>query len=124
MFSIPISNWNDSLDDIRNSWDRAVRKPSEISYALDTYGDLPVSIDEQDERFVIEMEMPKYTMEDVKITTREHYLRVQASRSRTEDSGKTVERVARVFRLPDSVDTSKLQGTFEGGVLKLEIPKR
>jgi len=123
--SIPITAWNDSLDTIRDHWDRAVRKPSEVSYALDTYGDLPVDIDEREDRFVIEMDMSKYERDEIKVAKHEGFLRVRATRPRTAADEVTAgsEYDERTFRLPQDVDMGSLVATFDDGKLRIDVSR-
>ncbi len=126
MNPITIIDWNDSLDEIRDRWDSAIRKPAEVSMALDTYGDLPVEIDERDDKFVIEMAMPKFRREEIEVSRREGFVRVRATRPRsavTDDVSAGSETVERTFRLPKTVDMGSLVSRFGDGVLTIDVLK-
>ena len=90
-----------------------------------------VDIKEEDERFVIEADVPGVDPEEIEITMEDGVLSLSGNRrteSRTEREGyRRVERVTgrfyRRFTLPDTADADAIEARFNLGVLVVSIPK-
>jgi HSP20 family protein len=90
-----------------------------------------VDIKEEDERFVIEADVPGVSPEEIEITMEDGVLSLAGNRragSRTEREGyRRVERVTgrfyRRFTLPDTADAEAIEAKFNQGVLVVSIPK-
>jgi HSP20 family protein len=90
-----------------------------------------VDIKEEDERFVIEADVPGVDPEEIEITMEDGVLSLAGNRrteSRTEREGyRRVERVTgrfyRRFTLPDTADADAIEARFDRGVLLVSIPK-
>jgi HSP20 family protein len=87
---------------------------------------------ETDEQFVLELEVPGFTKEDVEVTVERGVLTVSGSHEeqRSEDEGakyyvreRSVERFSRGFRLPESVSSEGVVAELESGVLTVRLPK-
>ena len=91
----------------------------------------PVDIYETDDAFVLKAELPGFNKEDVSIEMQENRLIIRGERKReTEAKAEQYHRLERaygrferVFWLPTSVDSEKIQATFKDGVLELRLPK-
>ncbi len=98
----------------------------------------PVNIAETSDGFSIEMAAPGYTKADFVVSVDKNLLTVSVDKAQENpaeapdsDSGnrKVYRRefcygsFSRSFTLPDNVDTSKISGTYENGILILGIPK-
>ena len=91
-----------------------------------------VDIKEEDERFVIEADVPGVDPEEIEITMEDGVLSLSGNRrteSRTEREGyRRVERVTgrfyRRFILPETVDSDKVKALDRHGVLEILIPKQ
>lgn len=89
-------------------------------------------ISETEDAYVIRMDMPGLSREDVKIELQEGRLRVSGERKiKQEEKGETFRRVERMygrffrsFALPEASDTEHVQARLENGVLTIEVPKR
>src|SRR5918994_6378852 len=89
----------------------------------------PVDIEEQDDAYVIEAELPGVKREDVNIEVIGNELsitgeikereRTGALRRRTRRTGRFEYRV----RLPEQVDASKIEASLDQGVLTVQVPK-
>ncbi|MCK4305621.1 MAG: Hsp20/alpha crystallin family protein [Candidatus Eisenbacteria sp.] len=90
-----------------------------------------VDIREEDEGYVIEMDLPGLDKEDIEVTVDNKLLTISGERKL--DETKKDEKVYRRERFcgkftrsmtfPNDVDAEKIQGSFERGVLHLAIPK-
>ncbi|MFH1680486.1 MAG: Hsp20/alpha crystallin family protein [Candidatus Eisenbacteria bacterium] len=86
---------------------------------------------EEKDSYRIEMDLPGMRKEDVRITVQENSLEIKGERNvgKDEDSEgyRRTERVfgsfERVFRLPKGTDASKIESTYENGVLTIRVPK-
>lgn len=90
----------------------------------------PVDISETDEGFGIEVEVPGFSREDVKVEVHQGVLTVSGERAKTEGERKRhrVERASgefsRSFRLPENVDEKAIKATATNGVLYIALPKQ
>ncbi len=86
---------------------------------------------ETDEEYVLELELPGYSKEEVDVSFERGALTISGARSHeAEDEGKTYhvrecsfERFNRTFTLPETVRTDDVRAELEGGVLKVRLPK-
>jgi HSP20 family protein len=90
-----------------------------------------VDIQETQEAYVVNAELPDVKKEDVKITVHDGVLSLMGERRiEKEEKGKKYHRIersygrfGRTFALPDSIDEQKIQATYRDGVLHLMLPK-
>jgi HSP20 family protein len=88
-------------------------------------------ISESDTEYVVTAELPGIDEKDLEVTLSDGILSVKGEKKHeTEEKSGTHHRVerrygsfSRSFRIPDSVDSDKIDATFKDGVLKLSIPK-
>jgi HSP20 family protein len=94
--------------------------------------DLAVDLYEDGNDLVAEMNLPGLNGEDLDVEVEDDHLRVSGKREevaeKKEKSHYTKEirrgSFERVIPLPDRVDQTKVEATYEGGVLKVTMPKR
>ncbi|MGD8976982.1 MAG: Hsp20/alpha crystallin family protein [Gammaproteobacteria bacterium] len=90
-----------------------------------------VDIREEDNRFVLEADIPGIEPEDIEITMEDGVLTLKGRReirARDEANGyRRIERVSgsfyRRFTLPDTADSEAIEARFNHGVLEVSIPK-
>jgi HSP20 family protein len=90
-----------------------------------------VDIAEHDNDFVVRMELPGVTKDDVKITMQEGTLTVRGEKKQEKESrGSDFHRVERSygsfqrsFALPTAVRADGIDATFRDGVLTMSLPK-
>jgi len=90
-----------------------------------------VDIAEEDSAFVVKMELPGVTKEDVKITMENGLLTVKGEkREEKESKGTNYHRVERgygafqrSFTLPNTVKGEKVEASFRDGILNITLPK-
>jgi len=91
----------------------------------------PVDIQETEEGYRLQAELPGLTKEDIDITLENNVLRLSGERKFERDDKKEsfhrVERTygtfSRAFALPQQVNSEGVQASFENGVLTLLVPK-
>jgi len=110
------------------------------------YGVPPVNISESDKEFAIEMAAPGYDKKDFNVNVDKNLLTISVDKEHnTEDTEKGAEGAenatenpdnkqiyrqefcfssfSRSFTLPEGVDSAKIGGKYENGILTLTIPK-
>jgi HSP20 family protein len=88
----------------------------------------PVNAIEKEKSFVIEMAVPGVKEEDLKLNLSDGILSIEAKKE--EESENYVHRefsygsFLRFFRLPEGVAAESIEASFEGGILKILLPKK
>lgn len=93
---------------------------------------MAIDILEEDDKFVIEANLPGFKKKDVKININNNELVIEAQKDEKKEEKKgsycRCERYQgsyrRVLSLNDEVDKNKIEAKFEDGVLVLNIPKK
>ena len=125
MPSVPFSRW-DPLHDLLALHERMNRlstdDPPGWTPAVDLY--------ETADRFVLSIELPGLTRDQIKIELQHDILTVRGERAMQHEDGAQFHRVerghgpfARSFSLPHPVDAEHVQAEFRDGVLAVAIPK-
>jgi HSP20 family protein len=89
----------------------------------------PVDIEEQDDAYVIEAELPGVKREDVNIEVVGNELSITGEIKERERKGVLRRRTRRVgrfeyrVRLPEQVDPEKVEANLDGGILSVRVPK-
>jgi len=91
----------------------------------------PVDIEEQPDRYTLQLELPGMRLEDIKITLEDGRLVIRGEKTRTEEQkSATYHRVERVygsfersFKLNHAVKAEKVEATYRDGVLEVSVPK-
>lgn len=91
----------------------------------------PVDIQETEEGYKLQAELPGLTKEDIQITLENNVLRLSGERTFEKDVKKEsyhrIERTygnfTRSFALPHQVNAEGVQAAFENGVLTVTVPK-
>ena len=121
------------MEDMFDRYTRAVGWPRRGNQELSESSDWAPRVDiaETDQSFTIKAEIPEVKREDVKVTVDGGVLTIRGERKQEkEEKGRKFHRIeryfgsfARSFTLPDNVDESKIEATFNDGMLNLKIPK-
>ncbi len=94
---------------------------------------MKTDIKEEKDKYTIDIDLPGYNKEDVKISVENGYLNVQASmdsKKEEKEDGKFVRReryvgsCSRNFYVGDEVKSEDIKASLKNGTLKLEIPKK
>ena len=94
--------------------------------------DMACDVYEDGNNIVAEMNLPGLKGEDIDIEVEDTYLRVSGKREEVPEKkekshySKEIRRGSfeRVIPLPDAVDRDKVEAEYEGGVLKVMLPKK
>ena len=92
----------------------------------------PLDVHETSDRFVITVELPGLSPEDVDISMEDNVLTLTGERrfysDRSDDEFRRIERrygtFARSLTLPATADASAIEASFDAGVLTVSVPKR
>ncbi|MCK4236806.1 MAG: Hsp20/alpha crystallin family protein [Candidatus Krumholzibacteria bacterium] len=90
-----------------------------------------VNIEESDEMFEVTAEVPGMEKDGIKIEVRDHVLALSGeNKINNEKKDKNIHvfercygRFERAFKLPENVDTDKIEAEYKNGILKIDIPK-
>jgi HSP20 family protein len=90
---------------------------------------MPIDVREEDDRFVVEADVPGLAPEDLEIVATPERLVLKGSRKASNDNGtlrreRTEYSFERVLALPRGIDTSQIEATLDAGVLTVRLPKR
>lgn len=94
---------------------------------------MKTDIKEKDKEYVIEMDLPGYEKENIKINIADGYLTIHAVSSKNsseKEEGKFVRKerylgeCSRSFYIGDDVNEDNIKASFKNGILKVEIPKK
>lgn len=96
------------------------------------WGLMAVDVAEQDDRFVVELEAPGLTKEEIDVTVEDQRLIVTGTKryenERTEGRMRITERAfgsfQRVIPLPEKVSAEGAEAAYRRGVLTLRVPKQ
>ncbi len=90
-----------------------------------------VDILEGEDKYRIRVELPGLSDKDFSLETRDGHLTLSGGWPEKEEDGEkaicreiTRGRFSRTFRLPERVDTEKIEARFEHGILEITLPLR
>jgi|SRR5947209_11746926 len=92
----------------------------------------PVDVYEDEHNLVLKLEIPGLNEEDLNVSLENNTLTVQGERKfekeEKEENFHRIERrygsFTRTFRLPNTVDTDKVEASYDKGILKVMLAKR
>ena len=94
---------------------------------------MKTDIKEHKDKYVIDIDLPGYKKEDIKLSVHDGYLTVHASmdsENEEKEKGKYVRRerymgsCSRSFYVGDAVKSEDIKASFKNGTLKIEVPKK
>lgn len=102
------------------------------NYGRQTFSVPAVNIKELDTHFEIELAIPGKNKNDFEIEIEDGLLSISSSlnNEQKEDNSKLTRiefdynSFKRTFSIPESVDSSKIEATYKGGILKISLSKR
>lgn len=113
-----------------NAFDEVFRDPFFTSH---TYDHMKTDIREQDGKYVLDMELPGYKKEDIRMELKDGYLSIQAVRNNSteehDDEGNIIRQerfsgtCSRSFYVGSGVRQEDITASFENGELKVSFPK-
>jgi HSP20 family protein len=115
----------------RGRGEKSPEETRELAERSTGWGLLAAEVFDDDDRIVVRVEAPGLSKDDLDISVQDDFLVVsgekQMARERTEGRWHINEcaygAFQRVVPLPDTVDTSKADASYERGVLRVELPK-
>ena len=93
---------------------------------------MKTDIRENDKNYIIDVDLPGYTKDNIKIDVTDGYLNINAkveNKNDEEEKGKFVRRerfygeCSRSFYIGEDVETDDIKASFKNGILSLEVPK-
>ena len=97
-------------------------------------GRMITDVKEYDDKYQLDMELPGFTKEDVKVELKEGYLIISAERTDKKDEsdneGKYIRKeryygkMSRRFYVGKELTKEDIKAKFENGMLKLDVPKK
>lgn len=119
-----VSRNNDLFDDI---FDNMFRTPTYTSNAV-----MKTDVHEKDGKYILDVEIPGYKKEDVKISLFNGTLTISAEHNETNEEKDAKGRVlrqerysgtcTRSFYVGDAIKDTDVKASFDNGILKIEIP--
>ena len=95
---------------------------------------MKTDVRELDNAYELDMELPGFKKEDIKVDLKDGYLTVSGTRnvdnSEKDDNGKYIRQerysgsMSRSFYVGDAVTQDEIKAKYEDGILKLTIPKK
>ena len=104
-------------------------------FGKNTESIMKTDIRETDESYELDIDLPGYNKEDINAQLKNGYLTISASRNvsndeKDEKTGKYIRRerfvgnMSRSFYVGEGVTQEDIHAKFEGGILKLTVPKK
>lgn len=90
---------------------------------------MKTDVKEKNNEYVMSMELPGYSKEDIKIELKDEYLTITATRNASKEEGKYIRKerfegtCKRSFYVGDYATEENIKASYTDGVLVLEIPK-
>ena len=125
------------FDDFMNDFpffdDRDMKKVEHKLYGRHGKNLMKTDVRETDSEYVLEMDLPGFSKDEIKISLENGYLTVEASKGLDQEEsnkGKYIrkERFAgscqRSFYVGENVTASEIKAEFTHGILKLSVPKK
>ena len=129
------SLFDDFMDDFPVYNDRDMKKLQKKLYGHRAGNMMKTDVKESDAAYELEMDLPGFKKEDVKVSLDDGYLTISAEKGLDQNeeekkSGKYIRReryvgaCERSFYVGEDVTRDDIKGEFKHGILKLTIPKK
>ena len=127
--------FDDFMNDFFSDEERDMRKLQKKLYGRHGRNLMKTDVKETDEGYELEMDLPGFTKDEIKLSLDGGYLTISAAKGVDKDeqekkSGRYIRReryagaCERSFYVGDGVTESDIKASFEHGILKLSIPKK
>lgn len=93
---------------------------------------MKTDIRENEKNYIIDVDLPGFSKEDIKIDVEDGYLNINASMNSThneEENGRFIRRerfvgeCSRSFYIGEDIESDDIKASFKNGILTLEVPK-
>ena len=125
MMLMPRRNDFDLWDDFFNDPFFSSRKEMKL---------MKTDIREKDDKYLLDIDLPGYSKEDIKISVDDGYLTVSAKKESNDeekdDKGNFIRRerfsgeCSRSFYVGENIEAEDVKASFKNGILTLDIPKK
>lgn len=124
MMLMPRRNDFDLWDDFFNDPFFSSRKEMKL---------MKTDIREKDDKYILDIDLPGYSKEDIKISVDDGYLTVSAKKEESKEESEKgsyikKERYSgecqRSFYIGDNIEAEDVKASFKNGILTLDIPKK
>ena len=127
--------FDDFFDDFPFYNDRDLKKAEKKLYGRRANNIMKTDIKEMKDGYQLEVDLPGFTKDEVKVSLENGYLTVQAAKGLDEDeqekkTGRYIRReryagaCERSFYVGEDVTQEEIKGEFKHGILRLSIPKK
>ena len=127
--------FDDFFDDVPFFDNRAENQIEKKLYGRHAHNVMQTDIKETEGGYELEMDLPGFTKDEIKVSLEDGYLTIEAAKGLDEDeqekkTGKYIrkERYAgacqRSFYVGDNLTQEDIKGEFKHGILKLFVPKK
>jgi len=120
-----LQNRNDQNYDLFDAFDDFFRP-----VFFDEGNALRTNIKENDDEYSLDIEMPGYSKDQIKVSLDDGYLTVSAKKEQKEEDGKKkylrkeiTESCQRSYYVGDSVTQEQIKAKYDNGILSLTVPK-
>ena len=112
---------------------RGLRSVNDVLYGRRAKDEMKTDVQEQEDGYVIDIDLPGFKKEDVKVSLEDGYLTVTAAKQVDNEHGsksKCIRRerytgeLSRSFYVGDALTKEDVRAKMEHGVLSLNIPKK
>ncbi len=91
-----------------------------------------MDVSEDDKKVTVRAELPGIDPKDIQLTVEDHHMTLKGEkRSEKKEKGKNDHwaecfygSFTRTFRLPDTIETTKIKAKLKNGILEITLPKR
>ncbi len=118
------------FDEFFGDWDREFRNMDRRLYGKNASREMKTDVHEHDDHYEVDIDLPGFKKEDIKLELENGYLKVGAVKSlEKENKGKAIRRerylgsMQRSFYVGDALTETDIGAKLEDGVLSLTIPK-
>jgi HSP20 family protein len=111
------------MGDIFSEFDRVVDSFLQPTYARTVNFQPSCDVNETEGHYLISFDMPGVKKDDIKIEVKDNQLLVSGERHRLSEGNEASDKFERTFSLPNSVNTEKIEASYENGVLNVALPK-
>jgi len=125
-----LDRWSNLRDELHSFFDMPFWSSFDRAGQLFTGWSPPLDLYESGDHLVAMVELPGMSKEAIDISLHDGTLTISGERKRESNNGEAAQRTERyvgTFRrsitLPARVDASKVNATYEGGILKVTLPK-
>jgi HSP20 family protein len=106
-----------ALPDPASSWTRGIDLPSRL---FSGFGSDDYELYEEDDEFVLTVEMPGFEREEIEVNWYEGRLNISAEH--VDESAGRERTYHRAFRMPKEIDPEEIGARYRNGVLEVRLP--